>query len=62
MNYRSSQPEGLWRRLVRERHMIATREQAMLIRNEATRQKLGHRLELASPAPTIDINPMLPFE
>lgn len=61
MNYCSCQPAGLFRRLARERHAIATREQATMIRNQAVRLGLGQRLELAEPAPVEYMTPMLPF-
>ncbi|HKS43178.1 MAG TPA: DUF5131 family protein [Blastocatellia bacterium] len=61
LNYRSRQPAGLTRRLAREGHAPATKAQAKLIRNEADRRGLGHRLELAEPEPSEDAEPMLPF-
>ena len=61
LNYRSSQPAGLVRRLAREGHAPATKAQIKLIRNEADRRGLGHRLEMAGPEPVEELEPMLPF-
>jgi DNA repair photolyase len=61
LNYRSRQPEGLLRRLTRERHAPATEAQTELIRHEAERQGLGRRLDLIEPAPVEEMAPMLPF-
>lgn len=61
LNYRASQPAGLARRLAREGHRPATKAQLNLIRNEADRRGLGHRLELAEPEPVEALEPMLPF-
>ena len=61
LNYRASQPAGLFRRLRREGHAAATNAQVKLIRDEADRQGLGRRLELVEPAPADETAPMLPF-
>jgi DNA repair photolyase len=61
LNYRSSQPAGLIRRLAREGHAPATKAQIKLIRNEADRMGIGHRVELAEPDPVEELEPMLPF-
>jgi DNA repair photolyase len=61
LNYRSLQPEGMTRRLARERHAPASQAQAKLIEKEAERRGLAHRLDLVEPAPIEDIAPMLPF-
>jgi DNA repair photolyase len=62
LNYRASQSAGLFRRLRREQHAGAMKAQAELIRNEANRQGLNRRFELAAPAPVEEITPLLPFE
>jgi DNA repair photolyase len=61
LNYRSRQPAGLNRRLAREGHAPATEAQIKLIRDEAGRRGLGHRLELAAAEPVEELEPMLPF-
>lgn len=61
LNYRSSQSAGLFRRLRREGHIAASKAQVRLIRDEADRQGLSHRVELVEPASMEDIAPMLPF-
>jgi DNA repair photolyase len=61
LNYRSSQSAGLFRRLRRENHQAANQAQVKLIRHEADRRGLGHRLETVKPASMDDIAPMLPF-
>jgi DNA repair photolyase len=61
LNYRSRQPAGMLRRLARERHAPATEAQVKLIRNEADRQGLGRRLDMAEPATVEELEPMLPF-
>ncbi|HJQ70304.1 MAG TPA: hypothetical protein VKA70_15105 [Blastocatellia bacterium] len=61
MNYRSTQPAGLARRLARERHAPATKAQVRLIEREAERQGLGRRIDILD-APTVEeMEPMLPF-
>ncbi len=61
LNYRSSQSAGLFRRLRREGHQAANKAQVKLIRLEADRRGLGHRLETVKPASMEDIAPLLPF-
>lgn len=61
LNYRSSQPAGLARRLERERHAPATEAQTELIRREARRRGLGHEIDLLAQ-PVEEREPMLPFE
>ncbi len=62
MNYRSTQPAGLGRRLARERHAPATKAQVRLIEREAERQGLGKRIEILEDAPVEEMAPMLPFD
>jgi len=63
LNYRSRQPAGLLRRLAREGHAPATAAQVQLMRQEAARCGLAHRLHLAAPEPVSDqTQPLLPFE
>ena len=61
MNYRSSQPAGLQRRLARERHAPATPAQIKLIEREARRQGLERRIEIIETPTVEEIEPMLPF-
>jgi DNA repair photolyase len=61
LNYRSRQPAGMLRRLAREGHSTATEAQIKLIRNEADRQGLEHRLSLVDSASVEELEPMLPF-
>ena len=61
MNYRSTQPEGLARRLARERHAPATKAQVSLIEREAERQGLGKRIDILDPPAVEETEPMLPF-
>ncbi|HET9529050.1 MAG TPA: DUF5131 family protein [Blastocatellia bacterium] len=61
LNYRSRQPEGFFRRLMREGHAPATEAQVRLILDEADRRGLGARVELVEPAPIEEIAPLLPF-
>jgi DNA repair photolyase len=61
MNYRSSQPAGLQRRLAREHHAPATPAQIELIEREARRQGLGRRIEILEAPVVEEIEPMLPF-
>jgi DNA repair photolyase len=61
MNYRSTQPVGLGRRLARERHAPATKAQVRLIEREAERQGLGRRIDILDAPPAEEIEPMLPF-
>ena len=61
MNYRSTQPAGLARRLARERHAPATKAQVGLIEREAERQGLGRRIDILDAPPDEEIEPMLPF-
>ncbi|HEX5735376.1 MAG TPA: DUF5131 family protein [Blastocatellia bacterium] len=61
MNYRSTQPAGLARRLARERHAPATKAQVSLIEREAERQGLGRRIDILDAQPVEEIEPMLPF-
>jgi DNA repair photolyase len=61
MNYRSSQPVGLGRRLARERHAPATKAQVKLIEREAERQGLGKRIDILEAPPIEELEPMLPF-
>lgn len=62
MNYRSSQPAGLRRRLAREQHAPANPAQIRLIESEARRQGLGRRIDILE-APTVEeIEPMLLFQ
>jgi DNA repair photolyase len=61
LNYRSSQPAGLFRRLRREGHATATKLQVRQLREAADRRGLGHRVELVEPASMEDMAPLLPF-
>jgi hypothetical protein len=61
MNYRSSQPAGLQRRLARERHAPATPAQIKLIEREARRQGLERRIDIIETPTVEEIEPMLPF-
>lgn len=61
MNYRSTQPAGLARRLARDRHAPATKAQVGLIEREAERQGLGRRVDILDAPPAEEIEPMLPF-
>jgi DNA repair photolyase len=61
LNYRSGQSAGFFRRLAREGHRAATKVQLNLLRQEADRRGLGHRLETVKPASMEDIAPLLPF-
>jgi DNA repair photolyase len=61
MNYRSSQPVGLNRRLAREHHAPATKAQVKLIEQEAVRQGLGKRIDILETPPVEEREPMLPF-
>jgi DNA repair photolyase len=61
MNYRSSQPVGLSRRLAREQHAPATKAQVKLIEREAERQGLGKRIDILEAPPIEELEPMLPF-
>ncbi len=62
MNYRSSQPAGLQRRLARERHAPATPAQIKLIEREARRQGLERRIDIIETSTVEEIEPMLPFQ
>lgn len=61
MNYRSTQPVGLSRRLARERHAPATKAQVSLIEREAERQGLGRRIDILDAPVGEEMEPMLPF-
>jgi len=61
MNYRSSQPAGLTRRLARERHAPATKAQVRLIESEAERHGLRKKIDILDGPPVEEIEPMLPF-
>jgi len=61
LNYRARQSAGFERRLAREGHAPATKAQVALLRHEAERRGLQHRLELPEPALPDWATPMLPF-
>ncbi len=61
LNYRAAQSAGLYRRLRQEGHAPASKAQTQLIRDEADRLGLGHRLEMIEPPPEEEIAPLLPF-
>ena len=62
MNYRSSQPAGLQRRLARERHAPATPAQIELIEREARRQGLERRIDIIETPTLEESEPMLLFQ
>lgn len=61
LNYRTSQPAGLIRRLARERYAPATDAQVKQIEQAARRAGLGSRIEMIEPAPIEPLQPLLPF-
>ncbi len=62
LNYRSRQPKGLLRRLLREGFIPASHAQLKSIQAEAERRGLARRIELLPPAKLEPATPLLPFE
>jgi hypothetical protein len=61
LNYRSSQSEGLTRRLIREGHAPATPDQVGRIERAARARGLPSRIDILESAPVEEMEPLLPF-
>jgi len=61
LNYRSSQPSGLIRRLAREGHAPATPDQVKRLEQASERSGLARRIEILEESPVEEMEPLLPF-
>lgn len=61
LNYRSSQSQGLTRRLIREGHAPATPDQVRRIERAARERGLPSRIDILESAPVEEMEPLLPF-